>query len=537
MSGTGHTTASNTASGDPRIDGMLSSSHWGDATITYRFPTTNIYPSNYAAGEDDGFLALSAMMVQVASFALDAAYGNAANDGFAIDGFTSANIVSSTSATTIIRIAQTSLDPYNYNTAWGYYPSTAAAGGDIWISNETYDYTTPEVGTYAYLTMIHEIGHAMGLRHSHDTGGFGQVPAQYDAMEYTVMSYKSAPGAGNGYTNEKYGYAQSYMMQDIAALQQMYGADFTTNGGDTVYSWDPLSGDTIVNGVAGIDAVGNRIFATIWDGGGTDTYDLSAYSTDLLIDLAPGGFSLFSTTQQANLGSSNKAQGNIYNAMQHQGDVRSLIENATSGTGNDTIDGNAADNTLRGGDGNDRLTGLEGQDELYGNDGSDRLFGGKDIDIVRGGAGADRLFGGDGADTLIGNKGSDKLVGGDGQDLIEGGGGDDLLIGGFGKDTLIGGGGADTFRFVKAKDSKNTSTADVIEDFTVGEDTIDLSNLSATALTFQAGNSTGSGANVAAEITSGAETCVFVDVEGDGVIDMKIILTGAMSLAADDFLL
>ena len=78
------------------------------------------------------------------------------------------------------------------------------------------------------------------------------------------MTYRSYIGGSvsGGYTNEQWGYAQSWMMYDIAALQRMYGADFTTNGGNTVYSWSPDSGDTLVNGVAGIEPGANRIYVT-----------------------------------------------------------------------------------------------------------------------------------------------------------------------------------------------------------------------------------------------------------------------------------
>src|SRR3546814_6954343 len=82
----------------------------------------------------------------------------------------------------------------------------------------------------------------------------------------------------------------------IRALQHLYGADFTTNNGNTVYSWNPLNGQTLVDGAVAISPGGNRIFATIWDGGGVDTYDLSAYSTNLNIDLRPGQHSTFSST-------------------------------------------------------------------------------------------------------------------------------------------------------------------------------------------------------------------------------------------------
>lgn len=83
------------------------------------------------------------------------------------------------------------------------------------------------------------------------------------------------------------------MMLDIAALQEMYGADYTTNSGDTVYKWNPNQGITYVNGVAAITPAANRIFATIWDGGGIDTYDLSAYTTALKIDLRAGDIRSF----------------------------------------------------------------------------------------------------------------------------------------------------------------------------------------------------------------------------------------------------
>ena len=65
-------------------------------------------------------------------------------------------------------------------------------------------------------------------------------------------------------------------MADIAALQHMYGADFSTNGGNTVYKWTPGSGSTFVNGDVAIKPGANKIFATIWDGGGVDT--LSAFN-------------------------------------------------------------------------------------------------------------------------------------------------------------------------------------------------------------------------------------------------------------------
>ena len=134
-------------------------------------------------------------------------------------------------------------------------------------------------------------------------------------------------------------------MLDIAALQHLYGANFATNAGDTVYSWSPWSGETRVDGEVALPAEVNRIFATIWDGGGADTYDLSDYVDDLRLDLRPGQASIFSDFQRAFLGggpNGGLARGNIFNALQHEGDPRSLIENAVGGSGDDGIRGNAA---------------------------------------------------------------------------------------------------------------------------------------------------------------------------------------------------
>jgi hypothetical protein len=101
------------------------------------------------------------------------------------------------------------------------------------------------------------------------------------------MSYRSyVGGPTTGYTNETYGFPTTYMMNDIRALQEMYGADFTTNSSNTVYKWSPTTGEFFIDGVAqgqpggaGAPASANIVFMTVWDGGGNDTYDFSNYTT------------------------------------------------------------------------------------------------------------------------------------------------------------------------------------------------------------------------------------------------------------------
>ena len=263
MSGTGHVTAAVVGTSDVNIDGILGETFWVASQLTYGFPGAgSSFGANYGFGEDAGFLPVNTAMMTVATQVLDTADGNAANDGFAVEGFTNLDIAQGDGQGDHIRISQTSVDPFGIGTAWGYLPSTASAGGDVWLSNVRFDFTTPVAGNYAYLTMAHEIGHALGLKHSHEDEAFGPLPSQYDAMEYTVMSYEASPGATVlGYSNEAFGFAQSFMMLDIAALQHLYGADFATNS--------------------------------------DDTFDLSAHASDLQTDLNLGAASVFSETQLA----------------------------------------------------------------------------------------------------------------------------------------------------------------------------------------------------------------------------------------------
>ncbi len=96
------------------------------------------------------------------------------------------------------------------------------------------------------------------------------MQSAYDQMAYSIMTYRSYAGASTtgGYTNETNGYAQTFMMYDIAALQTMYGANFNTNSGNTTYSWCATTGEMFINGVGQGAPGGNRIFMTLWDGNG-----------------------------------------------------------------------------------------------------------------------------------------------------------------------------------------------------------------------------------------------------------------------------
>lgn len=378
---------------------MLSNYSWS-GPVTYGFTTSvSNYESNYGEALN-GFSAISDAQRQAIRYILEGSSTQAGGPVFKYGSFESVIELSiSESAgsgsglnTADIRVGQsTSANP----SAYAYYPLQGSSGhaGDVWFGS-SYNYREPVVGTYAWATHIHELGHSMGLKHGHATSGYGALPAEFDGLEFSIMTYRSyVGGPADYYRVESYGGPQTLMMYDIAALQSLYGADFTTNASNTVYRWNPTTGEMSLNGVGqgapggGIGGAANRVLLTVWDGGGVDTYDMSNYASGVSIDLRPGQWSITSQAQRSDLDALNPGQhyanGNVYNALLNNGDTRSYIENAIGGAGADVLVGNDIANTL------------------LGNAGADTLSGGAADDVLHGGAGNDLIYGGDGIDTVV----------------------------------------------------------------------------------------------------------------------------------------
>jgi len=471
-------TIANTATFNNNIDALLTGSRWDTTSLSFSF-TDSIadYGPTYSnrASHAASFQSLNATQQ-----AATRSWLRTSNSGYYMVSMLSPyEVTGASDASATIRLAMSN----NPGTAFGYFPNASEEGGDIWLNR--LDYNNPVLGTYAYHTFGHELGHALGLNHGHEAGLRGvTMDANRDSMEFSIMTYRSYEGGPTtGYSNEAGGYAQSLMMYDIAAIQQMYGAWFGANSSNTTYTFSTSTGEMFINGLGEGTPFANRVFRTIWDGDGEDTYDFGNYTTNLSIDLTPGGWSNLDTSgghfQQAYLGAGNYARGHVFNALQYNGDSRSLIENASGGSGNDVLTGNSGNNVLNGGLGDDSLYGGTGADTLLGGGGNDLISGGSDQDWMDGGAGVDTLdhtvwsgggtynlqseiasfagfynetikgfeniWTGSGADVVTGTIADNKIVTGLGMDTLYGLGGNDILDGGLGADLMIGGDGNDTY--------------------------------------------------------------------------------------------
>ncbi|HEY0043279.1 MAG TPA: M10 family metallopeptidase C-terminal domain-containing protein [Allosphingosinicella sp.] len=357
-------TTSVQTSSDSELNALLYPVKWGVSAFTFGFPSAAESYDGYSPGDEpfNAFEALNALQRTAARSAFGAFS--------AVANLTFTELSDAAAGTADFRLASSDAP----STAWAYLPTQDPRGGDAWFNNSRGRFDSPTAGNYAWISFLHELGHALGLKHPHESegGAFGTMSVAHDSSEYTVMSYRSWAGqTGTGYANEAFGFAQTPMMYDIAALQYLYGANFAHRSGDDVYAWDPATGELRING-AGQGAPGaNRIFMTLWDGGGADTYDFALYAQDLVINLAPGAWTTTAPGQRATLAFGHQAAGNIANALLYGGDLRSLIENATGGAGNDAILGNQAANRLEGGAGHDTLDGAAGADTLIGGTGND----------------------------------------------------------------------------------------------------------------------------------------------------------------------
>ncbi|GLO72916.1 hypothetical protein MACH17_44330 [Phaeobacter inhibens] len=273
---------------------------------------------------------------------------------------------------------------------------SASPAGDLWInSNNPNQYvpdTGPMLGHTSWNTYLHELGHALGLRHPNEAPNDTATNGQF-----TVMSYVAHPGEADlSYSQQ--GWALTPMLWDMQALQELYGANTATHTGATVYLGDGDGRGTLAYQygaddmtLRGADGIARNVSLTIWDAGGQDLIDASDLSSNSRIDLRPGQYSTLGALEN------NIA---VASAVEVAGEVINLIEDAWGGDGNDHLTGNAAANVLIGNAGHDTLRGGVGEDTLQGGAGNDRLAGG---------AGTDVFVFSEGADVVIDFQSDDRI--------------------------------------------------------------------------------------------------------------------------------
>jgi hypothetical protein len=292
-------------------------------------------------------------------------------------------------------------------------------GGDVFMSN-TLDYSDKYgFGQYA---LTHEMGHAMGLKHSFEPYGNNTtiLDTSLDNRVNTVMSYTDyhnvgvSFNSGGGY-DKKGIYTDSLMMLDIAALQAMgYGVDTTTTAGNDTYRFDNTA-----------------FYHCIWDAGGVDTIDLSATTHSDKVNMNGGTFSDINYRDKATqiADASNYLQHTVGYSKEQADYTASVtinsvptdqlytgekalslaygvvIENVKLGSGNDYLYDNKYNNIISGGDGNDTFyMGAGGYDQVDGGNGIDTVVLQMNKSAVTIGKTANDTY-------IIGDKFSIKMVG------------------------------------------------------------------------------------------------------------------------------
>ena len=238
------------------------------------------------------------------------------NNPSALNTFTFANNIQSDSA------------------AYAQLPSKYFFGSDIFIDkSDGIDKFSD--GTYGALTLIHEIGHALGLKHpfAGKDNVTPYLPTADNKTLWTLMSYESSPDQ----------YSFNFSPLDIAALQYIYGPSTKARTGNDNY------------------AISQNSYNFIWDGVGIDTLDASALTQGATLYMTPGYWSFVGSARASTITSAGQATVNF----------GTVLENLIGSAFADNLHGNDVNNVINGGAGNDQITGGGGNDNIDGGVGID----------------------------------------------------------------------------------------------------------------------------------------------------------------------
>ena len=394
------------------------------------------------------------------------------------------------------------------NLSYPNFTGDLDASGDVFMNSQFINN-----GTINYGTLLHEIGHAIGLKHP--TEVVTDYAAQPDPVVHDQVLSSDDPDRTIMATVEDTTMgSDSHLQQlDKDAAAFLYGPAgtggvYTTSvaGANSVSSWTwdavtqtltqtALATNETVRGTSVNDVIyglsGDRLFAlsgddTLYGGGGNDAL-YGGSGTDLLVG-GQGGNSFYvnsttTTVEEDNTGSADTVYSTVSFTLPANVDTLYLYGQGLTGTGN-----------------ND-------DDTMYG----------------------------DGTYSTV-------LIGGTGNDYIVGGAGNDTIMGGGGIDVMWGGEGDDTFVFHALSDAPVGGDLTTIGDFTPGQDKIDLSAIRTTGsdpgqpLSFIGTASFSDHAGQVREDTSGFYPVIEGDVNGDGTADFAIQLYGTPDLQSSDFI-
>ncbi len=269
-------------------------------------------------------------------------------------------------------------------------PSGTERSGDIVFDNdgdsitpgdrEFVNYSQQEIGEPGAFVILHELAHAIGLRHTTEAGLTGQQGTQkYSIMTLTYNDSSELHGDMSHTSNLIL--PKGLQLYDIYALQQVYGTNTDTRNENAGFD-DGDSNTTgttykLGTGQAFGETANDAFIYTIWDGGGdTDVIDATGYNDGVQIDLREGYFSSIGKngdTSGSRVRWDAEAVSQGETAGYDAGNVAiaygTIIENAIGTSHDDSLIGNDANNLLEGSEGADNLDGGDGRDTAdYSND-------------------------------------------------------------------------------------------------------------------------------------------------------------------------